>query len=176
MPESRALADLVGALVRLRQSLDDVTLPLATGGAEQAREARRTMIDQLDDYVLPRLLQIDAPLLAVVGGSTGAGKSTLVNSLVGEKVSPSGVLRPTTRAPVLVHNPDDAQWFRADRVLPDLPRTVPGETDGDGLRLVVATGMPAGSRCSTLPTSTRSTAPTVTWPASSLRRPICGSS
>ena len=41
---------------------------------------------QLDDYVLPRLATIDAPLLAVVGGSTGAGKSTLVNSLVGRGV------------------------------------------------------------------------------------------
>ena len=35
---------------------------------------------------------MDAPLLMVVGGSTGAGKSTLVNSLVGAPVSPAGVL------------------------------------------------------------------------------------
>ena len=33
--------------------------------------------------MIPRLMTLDAPLLAVVGGSTGAGKSTLVNSLVG---------------------------------------------------------------------------------------------
>ncbi len=63
---------------------------------------------QLDDYVLPRLRSQDAPLLTVVGGSTGAGKSTLVNSIVGQMVSRSGVLRPTTRSPVLVHHPDDA--------------------------------------------------------------------
>ena len=78
------------------------------------------MVDQLEDYVIPRLTTLDAPLLAVVGGSTGAGKSTLVNSLVGRRVTEPGVLRPTTRSPVLVHHPDDAEWFGADRLLPDL--------------------------------------------------------
>ena len=43
------------------------------------------MVDQLEDYVIPRVMTLDAPLLAVVGGSTGAGKSTLVNSLVGTR-------------------------------------------------------------------------------------------
>ena len=38
----------------------------------------------------PRLATIDAPLLAVVGGSTGAGKSTLVNSLVRRRVTAPG--------------------------------------------------------------------------------------
>ena len=80
------------------------------------------MVDQLEDYVIPRLMTIDAPLLAVVGGSTGAGKSTLVNSLVGRRVTEPGVLRPTTRSPVLVHHPDDAHWFGQDRLLPDLER------------------------------------------------------
>lgn len=46
------------------------------------------------DYLLPQLRQIDAPLLAVVGGSTGAGKSTLVNTLVGDDVTKVGWLRP----------------------------------------------------------------------------------
>ena len=70
-------------------------------------------------------MTIDAPLLAVVGGSTGAGKSTLVNSLVGRRVTEPGVLRPTTRSPVLVHHPDDADWFGQDRLLPDLERVAP---------------------------------------------------
>lgn len=46
-----------------------------------------------------------APLLAVVGGPTGAGKSTLVNSLVRAPVSATGILRPTTRRPVLACHP-----------------------------------------------------------------------
>lgn len=54
------------------------------------------------------LVRPPAPLLAVVGGPTGAGKSTLVNSLVRAPVSPVGVLRPTTRQPVLICNPADS--------------------------------------------------------------------
>ena len=73
--------------------------------------------------MLPRLRRIDAPLLTVVGGSTGAGKSTVVNSLVRAQVTPSGVLRPTTRSPVLVCHPDDVAWFSDTRVLPELTRT-----------------------------------------------------
>jgi hypothetical protein len=95
----------------LRVALADAPLPLELPGADQARQSRHALVDQLDDYVLPRLREIDAPLLAVVGGSTGAGKSTLVNSVVGGEVSPAGVLRPTTRSPVLVHHPEDERWF-----------------------------------------------------------------
>ena len=93
-------------------------LPLETAAAPNARADRTRVLDQLDDYLLPRLRDPGAPVLVVVGGSTGAGKSTLVNSLVGAQVSPSGVLRPTTRWPVLVHHPLDARWFSSDRVLP----------------------------------------------------------
>ncbi len=89
-------------------------------------------------------MTIDAPLLAVVGGSTGAGKSTLVNSIVGRKVTQPGVLRPTTRSPVLVHNPEDAQWFRQDRLLPDLERVSSATNDPGALQLVEAETMPAG--------------------------------
>ena len=77
---------------------------------------------QIDDYILPRLANIDAPLLAVVGGSTGSGKSTLVNAIVGRQVSTSGVIRPTTRQPVLVAHPDDSVWFNSSHVLPGLAR------------------------------------------------------
>ncbi|MBK8733433.1 MAG: 50S ribosome-binding GTPase [Actinomycetales bacterium] len=56
------------------------------------------MLHQLDDYVLPRLRSLDAPVLAVVGGSTGAGKSTLVNSLVGKVGVAAGRAATTTRS------------------------------------------------------------------------------
>ena len=91
---------MLTALVRLRGALQDAQLPLEAPGIEELRTARNEMVDQLEDYVIPRLMTIDAPLLAVVGGSTGAGKSTLVNSLVGRRVTTTGVLRPTTRSPV----------------------------------------------------------------------------
>jgi septin family protein len=105
---------------------------------------------QVDDYLLPRLQRLDAPLLVVVGGSTGAGKSTLVNSLVRRQVSRSGVLRPTTRAPVLVHSPVDAHWFTDQRVLPGLAR-VTGEEEElspdlpiTTVRLVADDALPSG--------------------------------
>ncbi|TDD67848.1 ABC transporter [Jiangella aurantiaca] len=133
-----------GALAALRGRLSGVQYPLEVSDAEAARGTRRDMLAQLDDYILPRLDQLDAPLLAVVGGSTGAGKSTLVNSLVRRKVSDAGVLRPTTRSPVLVHHPDDVGWFDELRVLPDLPRVAIHDQAGGALRLVADDGLPAG--------------------------------
>ncbi len=98
------------------------SFPLALGGSSEARAAVTAAAAQLDDYILPRLADVDAPLLAVVGGSTGAGKSTLVNALVGSPVTRSGAVRPTTRQPILLHHPLDAGWFSTQRVLPSLTR------------------------------------------------------
>ncbi|MET7135395.1 dynamin family protein [Cellulosimicrobium sp. MI9406] len=117
-----ATTGLVEALEILRGRLAATRLPLDLPGAALAREDLGLAVHQLDDYLLPRLRSHAAPLLVVVGGSTGAGKSTLVNSLLGEHVSAPGVLRPTTRAPVLVHHPLDERWFSTDRVLPGLAR------------------------------------------------------
>ena len=135
---------MLTALVRLRSALQAVRLPLDLPGIIDQRAARTEMVDQLEDYVIPRLMSIDAPMLAVVGGSTGAGKSTLVNSLVGEAVTQSGVLRPTTMSPVLVHNPADGQWFGQDRILPDLERVDRATIDPNALQLVASEAIPAG--------------------------------
>lgn len=121
---------LLDALSALRDRVASVRLPLPLPGTPRARQTRSELLAQLDDYLVPRLKAPEAPLLAVVGGSTGAGKSTLVNSLVGRQVSEAGVLRPTTRTPVLVCHPDDHHWFAGMRVLPDLMRVwVPHEDD-----------------------------------------------
>ena len=135
---------MLTTLVQMRSALQDVRLPLALPGADEQRESRQEMVDQLEDYVIPRLMTIDAPLLAVVGGSTGAGKSTLVNSLVGARVTQPGVLRPTTRSPVLVHNPQDAAWFQQDRLLPDLERVDRSTDDPEALQLVATDAVPPG--------------------------------
>jgi energy-coupling factor transporter ATP-binding protein EcfA2 len=132
------------ALGRLSSALDELELRVAVPGIDEARRARRELVDQIDDYLLPRLERMDAPLLMVVGGSTGAGKSTLVNSLVGAPVSPAGVLRPTTRAPVLVCHPDDLDAFSADRILPGMPRTTGGPAGPGGLELAPTAALPAG--------------------------------
>ncbi|MBT2383111.1 dynamin family protein [Streptomyces sp. ISL-11] len=113
---------LLDALSALRDRVDAARFPLPLPGAARARRNRAELLAQLDDYLVPRLCAPEAPLLAVIGGSTGAGKSTLVNSLVGRRVTEAGVLRPTTRTPVLVCHPDDHQWFAGTRVLPELRR------------------------------------------------------
>ncbi|MCV0402879.1 MAG: GTPase domain-containing protein [Chloroflexi bacterium] len=58
-------------------------------------------------YVLPRAANLDAPLLVVILGSTGSGKSSLLNALAGARLSPAGVLRPTTRQPIAIAHPDE---------------------------------------------------------------------
>jgi hypothetical protein len=68
----------------------------------------------------------------------------LVNSLVGAVVTESGVLRPTTRSPVLVHNPADADWFGADRLLPELERVHHPTHDPQALQLVPLDVVPQG--------------------------------
>ncbi|MGY1728278.1 ABC transporter [Geodermatophilus sp. SYSU D01062] len=135
---------LTDALQDLRDAVAAAPLGLATPARDATVRTARAVVDQVDDYLLPRLRDLDAPLLAVVGGSTGAGKSTLVNSVLGARVTTPGVLRPTTRAPVLVCSPADVPAFSGDRVLPGLPRTT-GEGDvTGGLRLVPSEALPAG--------------------------------
>ncbi|MGW0813939.1 dynamin family protein [Streptomyces viridiviolaceus] len=147
---------LLDALSALRDRVAAARFSLPLAGAPRARANRDELLAQLDDYLVPRLREPDAPLLAVVGGSTGAGKSTLVNSLVGRRVSEAGVLRPTTRTPVLVCHPEDQHWFSGARVLPGFTRVwvppedprddmlVPAESPGRVLRIETADTLPPG--------------------------------
>ena len=141
-----ATQDLLPAVTSLRDEVAATTLPLDLPGVAAAERGRAELLRQLDDYILPRLSSIDAPLLAVVGGSTGSGKSTLVNSILGTVVSAPGVLRPTTRSPVLVHHPHDERWFTPARILPSLARSSGGNSvEGKAtVRLVPSSALPPG--------------------------------
>ena len=143
MPDKAKQVDLLESLARLSEQVESVELTLETPQVERLRELRLRVLFQLTDYVIPRLVQLDAPMIVVVGGSTGAGKSTLVNSLVGEKVTESGILRPTTRAPILIHNPADADWFTEGRLLPNLVHPV-AEDQVHGMRMVATEKLPPG--------------------------------
>jgi energy-coupling factor transporter ATP-binding protein EcfA2 len=137
---------LVSSLEELRESLRSTRLSLEVPGVEDARAARAEIMGQIEDYLVPRLKELDAPILAVVGGSTGSGKSTVVNSLAGTVVSPAGVLRPTTRAPVLVCAQEDLVWFSDDRVLPGFARTTGATQRGGGrsIQLIPISSLPPG--------------------------------
>lgn len=142
--ESMSAGTLATSLRALRDALQDARLPVNLPGRDLTAKLQRDMVGQLDDYLLPRLERLDAPMLAVVGGSTGAGKSTLVNSMIGRMVSRPGVIRPTTRSPVLVHHPDDAHWFGPDRILPGLARSLESANDTRTLQLVAEPTLPQG--------------------------------
>jgi hypothetical protein len=139
-----AVGLLATALTRLRSTIGGTAYPLAMPSAQEAARTGAALVAQLDDYLLPRLARLDAPLLVVIGGSTGAGKSTLVNSLVRAPVSTAGVLRPTTRSPVLVCHPSDSPWFRKGDLLPGMTRTTEPSTDPRTLQLVAAPALGAG--------------------------------
>lgn len=63
---------LLDALSALRDRVAAARFPLPLAGAPRARANRDELLAQLDDYLVPRLRDPEAPLLAVVGGSTGA--------------------------------------------------------------------------------------------------------
>lgn len=77
---SHQLGDLAAALERV-ENLDASVSPL---------------VGMIRRFLIPRLTDPPPPLVVAVVGSTGAGKSTLVNSLAGSTVNKPGVLRPTT--------------------------------------------------------------------------------
>ncbi|MFI7034644.1 dynamin family protein [Microbispora rosea] len=121
MPEPVSAA-LTEALNQLRTAVKGLHFGLDVPGSEEARKAQASVLAQLDDYVIPRVHMSTAPALIVVAGSTGAGKSTIVNSLAGGKVSATGVRRPTTATPVIVCHPDDHEWYARGDLLGGLSR------------------------------------------------------
>jgi energy-coupling factor transporter ATP-binding protein EcfA2 len=139
---------LESAILALRQPIVAAPLLLEVPGVEEARAERRKLLSQIDDYLLPRLRESGAPVLVALVGSTGAGKSTLVNSIVGSQVSNTGVRRPTTNSPVLACHPDEMGWFAENVFLPTVPRVRQeglARSGRDGLLVLAASeGMPKG--------------------------------
>jgi len=139
---------LEAALLNLRKRIAAIPLVFEIAGSAQVKAERAKLLSQIDDYLLPRVRRSAAPILVALVGSTGAGKSTLVNSIVGAHVSATGVRRPTTNSPVLACHPEDIEWFAENNFLPTLPRVRqeglarPGR---DGLLVLAASeGMPRG--------------------------------
>src|SRR5256885_7299607 len=126
-----ALADRRAALVR-----DDE--------AAAAKDRARQLRDHVRAYVLPRVQALESPLLIVLLGPTGAGKSTLMNTLARAAVSRTGVLRPTTREAVLLATDADAATLRRGGLAGiDAGRIVraPATTASAGLAHVDAQGL-----------------------------------
>lgn len=138
--------DIAPLLGELRSLLGELTFPLDLVSREDGREQCADLVAQLDDYILPRYESLDAPLLAVIGGSTGSGKSALTNSIIGENIARSTAIRPTTRRPLLICHPEDEGWFVDQRILPSLARVrgSDAESSAGELGLATSSSLPRG--------------------------------
>ncbi len=95
------VADLRAALHALAELIESVSFDLPGERRSERTALRDETLRSINDYLLPRLGDLDAPLVVVLIGSTGSGKSTLLNSLAREPISTSGAIRPTTTMPVV---------------------------------------------------------------------------
>jgi len=105
-------AALRASLDALSELVESMSFDLPTAEQLQREALRNDVAWTIREYLLPRLSDFEAPLLAVVIGSTGSGKSTLVNSLAQHRVSDPGPIRPTTRVPVVWTHPDHAHRYQ----------------------------------------------------------------
>lgn len=129
--DGAALEALADDLASLRFALSAADAPvLCDRAAALARLLRATVARTSDP---------EAPLLVVVAGGTGAGKSTTVNTLARDDVAATGVVRPTTHAPVVVCHPDDFERIATSAILPHLPRVHDDDGSAGGRRLVLTT-------------------------------------
>ena len=129
----RALVERLDALAARR---------IATRPRTESAATRATRLaDHLAGHVRVRAASLEAPLLIVLVGPTGAGKSTVFNTIAGRAASETGVLRPTTRVAVVLVHPDDREGLTDGtfaRVPPSLIRYVEDGTIEQGLVLVDA--------------------------------------
>lgn len=129
----RALVDRLETLADRRTGLRPAS------DAARTRAAR--LRDHLAGHVRVRARSLDAPLVVLLLGPTGAGKSTLFNTIAGRAASPTGVLRPTTRTAIVLAHPDDVQALREGtlaRIDPGRLRIEPDPDVDPGLALVDA--------------------------------------
>ena len=95
MSELEALTDTLDALYHTLRECE-FQIP----GFEQWRRRRDQLIADVD-VLGSNVANPSRPLVIVIGGATGTGKSTLLNSLARTAISPTGMFRPTTLAPVI---------------------------------------------------------------------------
>ncbi len=104
---------LVALAVRRAALLGPEAVEDASDASRAASQRGRELLEHTRSYLLPRARDLDAPLVVLLLGPTGAGKSTLMNTLAGLHVSRTGVLRPTTRDAVVLASVDDQTSLRA---------------------------------------------------------------
>jgi energy-coupling factor transporter ATP-binding protein EcfA2 len=107
--------------------------------SEQATVRARQLVDHVRSHVRVRANSLEAPLVVLLVGPTGAGKSTIFNTIAGRAASPTGVLRPTTRTAVVLAHPTDRGGLRDGALAGFAAGSVRFVTDDDiapGLALI----------------------------------------
>src|SRR3954453_23840772 len=99
--ELRVLVGRLEALAERRLA----SKPRTDAGRARARQ----LADLLHGHIRVRAASLDAPLVVLLLGPTGAGKSTIFNTIAGRAARATGVLRPTTRIAVVLVHPDDRE-------------------------------------------------------------------
>lgn len=93
-------------VIELRILLDALDQIESCDRHPQLGELRATLRRAVGGYLIPKLANPADPMTVVFAGPTGSGKSTLINSLTRLDLSSAGVIRPTTRRPVILCHPD----------------------------------------------------------------------
>ena len=132
--------------------------------SESAAARARQLADHLAGHVGVRAATLDAPLLVVLVGPTGAGKSTVFNTIAGRSASETGVLRPTTRVAVVLVHPEDR-----DTVVAGAFARIPSSQ----LRFVEDASIEPGLVLVDAPTSIRSSMPIARSPIAWSKPPTC---
>lgn len=104
---------LVDDLLVVASTLDSLDLRAARHTRSGADVERDRLVGVLRSYLTPRLDDPGTPLTVVFAGPTGAGKSTLINTISGLEVSLAGPLRPTTKTPVVLAAAKHESLFEA---------------------------------------------------------------
>jgi len=128
------------ALVQRLESLSERRLTLRPRSEAAAARARQ-LADHLRGHVRVRAASLDAPVVVLLVGPTGAGKSTIFNTIAGSAASSTGVLRPTTRVAVILVHPSDQESLLEGALAglpPEQVRFVADETIEPGLVLIDA--------------------------------------
>ena len=99
----------------------------ATAAARELRARERLLLDDLQtllerldaarddrDALRTALTDLEGIFMLVVGGEYNAGKSSLVNALIGAEVMPEGVTPTTDRVTVVVHGDASSERSEAD--------------------------------------------------------------
>jgi len=99
--DPRDIAAVGTDLKRLADLLRDCQMRLPGRSAMQFTAERDEILLAFDGYLEPRIGAPDAPIVASIVGPGGAGKSTLLNSIAQQTIAATGVIRPTTRFPLV---------------------------------------------------------------------------